>query len=124
MCFFGVELYFDLVCGLQCIYYNLDLKKFLEKNVYKVLKPGGKFIFSFFAKDHTYIKYTKKLTKNIAYFTKNHPNKRLIGAQFYFTQNKKKLLENFKVFKKVRLFHTKSNQTIFNESWWYVVGEK
>ena len=115
---------FDLVCGLSCIYYNLDLKKFMEENIYKILKPGGKFIFSFFAKDHTYFKYTKKLGKNLACWSKNHPNKRLVGAKFYFTKNKKTLLNNFKIFKNVRLFSTKSDQTVFNESWWYVVGEK
>ena len=64
------------------------------------------------------------MKKNISSFSKKHPNKRLIGAKFYNPSNKKDLLDQFKNFKNVKIFYTKSNQTIFNESWWYVVGEK
>ena len=116
--------YFDLVCGFQSIYYNLNLEKFINSEIYRILKPGGKFIFSFFANDHSYMKYITKYKKNIYYFNKSHPNKRLHNAKFYFVKNKKKLLEVFKLFKNLRVFHTKSNQTVFKENWWYVVGEK
>ena len=115
---------FDLVVGLQCVYYNVNIKKFLNDEIFKVLKPGGKFIFSFFAKDHTYQRYTEVLRKDVSCFGKKHPNKRLVGAEFYNPLNKKNLLDKFKIFKNVKIFYTKSNQTIFKESWWYVVGEK
>ena len=110
--------------GLQCVYYNVNIKKFLNDEIFKVLKPGGKFIFSFFAKDHTYQRYTEVLRKDVSCFGKKHPNKRLVGAEFYNPLNKKNLLDKFKIFKNVKIFYTKSNQTIFKESWWYVVGEK
>lgn len=115
---------FDLVCGFQSIYYNLNLEKFIKYEIHRILKPGGKFIFSFFSKDHSYMKYINKSKKNIYYFNKSHPNKRLHNAKFYFAKDKKDLKELFKMFKKVKIFHTKSNQTVFNENWWYVIGEK
>lgn len=115
---------FDLIVGLQCIYYNLDIKKFIEKEVFKILKPGGKLIFSFFAKQHSYQKYIEKDTNGTSYFNKKLPNKRLIGAKLYAPKSKKELLDKFQIFSNVKLFTTKSDQTIFNETWWYVVAEK
>ena len=53
---------FDLVVGLQCIYYNTDLK-FVIKEVKRVLKKNGKFIFSFFSKDHGYMNYIDVVNK-------------------------------------------------------------
>lgn len=116
--------YFDLVSGFQSIYYNLNLEEFIKSEIYRILKPGGKFIFSFFAKNHSYMKYINKSEKNIYYFNKFHPNKRLHQAKFYFAKDTKDLKRLFKIFKKVNVFYTKSNQTVFNENWWYVVGEK
>ncbi len=115
---------FDLIVGLQCVYYNLDFRKFIEEEVFKILKPSGKFIFSFFAKEHSYQNYIEKNSEGISQFSKKHPNKRLIGAKLYAPKKKKELLDNFKIFKNVKLFTSQSDQTVFNEAWWYVVGEK
>ena len=38
---------FDLVVGLQCVYYNLEFQKFV-KEIHRVLKPKGRFFFFFF----------------------------------------------------------------------------
>ena len=38
---------FDLVYGMQCVYYNLDFEFFLNE-VFRVLKKNGNFMFSFF----------------------------------------------------------------------------
>jgi SAM-dependent methyltransferase len=115
---------FDLISGFQSIYYNLNLNKFINSEVYNILKPGGKFIFSFFANDHSYTKYISRYRDNIYYFNNSHPNKRLHGCKFYFFKSKKDLLSHFKSFKKINFFETKSNQTIFKENWWFVTGEK
>ena len=107
---------FDLICGFQSIYYNLNLNKFINSEVYNILKPGGKFIFSFFANDHSYMKYISRYRDNIYYFNNLHPNKRLHGSKFYFVKSKKNLISCFKSFKKKKIFETKSNQTIFKEA--------
>ena len=116
--------FFDIISGMQCIYYNLNLKKFIDEEIYRILKPQGKFIFSFFSKDHSYLKWSSKYKKNIFYFNKLHPNKRLYGSKYYFVKDKKKLIKLFNKFKKVKVFKTTSNQTHIKENWWYIVGEK
>ena len=116
--------YFDIVCGMQSIYYNLNLKKFIDNEIYTIIKPKGKFIFSFFASDHSYIKWSSRYKKNIFFFNKSHPNKRLYGSKYFFVKDKKKLIKLFDKFKKVKIFKTMSNQTHLKENWWYIVGEK
>ena len=91
--------YFDILVGMQCIYYNLNIKRFLEKECFRILKPGGKFIFSFFAKNHTYNNYIEKNSKGISFFNKKHPNKRLVGVKLYNPKNKRELNDKFKIFK-------------------------
>ena len=116
--------YFDIVCGMQSIYYNLNIKKFIDEEIHRIIKPQGKFIFSFFANDHSYIKWSSKYKKKIFFFDKSHPNKRLYGSKFFYVKNKKNLLKLFDKFKKVKIFKTTSNQTYIKENWWYIVGEK
>ena len=115
---------FDIISGLQSIYYNLDLRKFIDNQIYKVLKPQGKFIFSFFSSSHSYMKYSSKYKNNIYYFNKSHPNKRLYGSKYYKVKDKKELIKMFNKFKNVKVFHTNSNQTHIKENWWYEEGEK
>jgi len=119
---------FDFIYGLQSVYYNLDFKGFI-KEVRRVLKPGGQFLFSFFSNKHFYMSYIENITStesntNIAKWSGNHPNKRLQGAAFYQPKNKKELLELFSEFSDVRVFTTDSDQTPLFESWWYVQGTK
>ena len=109
---------------MQSIYYNLDLKKFIDNQIYKVLKPGGKFIFSFFPLVIPIQNGRQNIKKNIYYFNKSHPNKRLQGSKYYYCKDKYELIKIFDKFKNVKVFHTKSNQTHIKENWWYVVGEK
>jgi SAM-dependent methyltransferase len=98
---------FDLISGFQSIYYNLNLNKFINSEVYNILKPGGKFIFSFFANDHSYTKYISRYRDNIYYFNNSHPNKRVHGCKFYFFKSKKDLLSHFKSFKKINFLKQK-----------------
>lgn len=118
---------FKLVCGLQCLYYNLDIDRVVDE-VYRTLEPGGSFIFSFFSTDHTYIKYVDPVEAgdkvNIRKWSDSHPNERIRGARFWQPDSKAVLEKLFSRFQNVRVFTTESDQTPMFESWWYVCGEK
>lgn len=118
---------FKLICGLGCIYYNLDMAA-VVKEIHRTLEVGGKFIFSFFSDRHTYIRFVEPVagasSPKIKKWAPNHPNDRIRGAQFWQPDSKEDLLSLFGAFKDVRVFTTESDQTPMFESWWYVCGEK
>ena len=116
---------FDLVVGLQCIYYNTDLK-FVIKEVKRVLKKNGKFIFSFFSKDHGYMNYIDVVNKkkNIIKWSKKHPNKRIIDSQLYHVKTKENLNKLFKNFNSKKIFTFETDQLPIFQSWWYITGKK
>ena len=53
---------FDLIVGLQCIYYNLDMDKVINE-IERLLTKRGKFIFLFFSNKHEYMKYINYVDK-------------------------------------------------------------
>lgn len=114
---------YDLIYGLQCIYYNLELEDFIAE-VHRTLKPGGSFIFSFFSSNHGYMKYIERVDEKTYKWAANHPNQRLIDAVFRQPQTKEELAALFADFKEVKVFTTESDQTPIFESWWYVCGKK
>lgn len=113
---------FDLIVGLQCIYYNLDLKNII-KEVKRVLKKNGKFIFSFFSERHEYYKYISIVDKKkkIIKWNNKHPNKDIRGAELYHIQNKKELLKLFKDFN-IKIYTWETDELPLFQSWWYVVN--
>jgi SAM-dependent methyltransferase len=115
--------YFQLIYGLQCIYYNLELDKVIDE-VYRALAPKGIFLFSFFSSSHTYMNFIEKVSGNICRWSDNHPNTRLRGAYFIQPESKAQLAKIFGKFNEVKVFTTESNQTPLFESWWYVTGSK
>ncbi len=116
---------FDLIVGLQCVYYNLDFKLFISE-IKRVLKPNGKFFFSFFSNRHDYIKFIDIVDKkkNLVKWSKNHPNKRIRGSVLFQPKNKKHLLSLFKNFKNKRVFTYEFDQIPMFQSWWYISGNK
>jgi len=114
---------FDLVAGLQCIYYNLDFEAF-ERDLYRIMKSGARFIFSFFSPKHSYMNFVQMVSPGLGEFRADHPNKRLVGATFICPPDKDYLKRLFPSFHGVRVFTTESDQTPMFESWWYVTGEK
>ncbi len=116
---------FDMVVGLQCVYYNLNFNHFVSE-VKRVLKPNGKFFFSFFSDKHDYIKYIDIVDKkkNLIKWNKNHPNKRIRGSVLFQPKNKKHLLSLFNKFRKKRVFTYEFDQLPLFQSWWYINGIK
>ena len=116
---------FDLVIGLQCVYYNLNFKLFVSE-IKRVLKPNGKFFFSFFSNKHDYIKYIDIVDKkkNLVKWNNKHPNKRIRGSVLFQPKNKKHLSALFKDFKNKRIFTYEFDQIPMFQSWWYISGNK
>ena len=116
---------FDLIIGLQCIYYNTNIDEVLTE-IKRVLKKNGIYIFSFFSQKHDYIKYTTTIDKkkNILAWAKNHPNKRIVGSTFFMPKNKKMLLKKFNIFSYNKIFTYEFDQLPLFQSWWYVSGKK
>ena len=117
---------FDLVYGMQCIYYNLDFEFFLEE-VRRVLKKNGNFIFSFFSDKHHYTtKYSEKVDtkKNLIRWSSKHPNKRIRYAILYQPKSKVHLKSLFKKFRKVKISTYEHDDLPIFQSWWYISGIK
>ena len=119
--------HFNLIYGLQCLYYNVDLELIISE-IMRCLSPGGYFAFSFFSSDHEYQSYIdlieSKTLYNIVKWSDNHPNPRLPGAVLAQPKNKKcleKLFENTRV---CRVFTESSDFSPTFNSWWYIYGQK
>ena len=114
---------FDLVYGLQCIYYNLDLESVLSE-VKRVLKPGGIFAFSFFSNKSDYLKYIDIVNGDLVKWSDSHPNKRLRGAHFRQAKDIAALKSFFKEFNSIEVFTEESDFLPMFHSWWYIRGKK
>ncbi len=117
---------FDLVYGMQCVYYNLDFEFFLNE-VFRVLKKNGNFMFSFFSNKHHYnTKYSEKVNvkKNLIRWSSRHPNKRIRYAVLYQPKSKNHLKLLFKKFRKLKISTYEHDDLPIFQSWWYVSGKK
>ena len=115
--------YFSLIFGMQSIYYNLDLEAVVDE-VFRVLKSGGNFLFSFFSERHGYMKYIQPVQEGIVRFGTNHPNPRLRGLYLRFLKSPEELKILFANFKDVKIFTVESDQNPIFTSWSYVTGIK
>ena len=115
---------FDMVVGLQCVYYNLEFENFLDE-IRRILKPNGRFFFSFFSDRHDYIKYTDVVDKkkNLVKWNKKHPNKRIRNSVLYQPKNKKHLKKIFNKFTNLKVFTYEFDQLPLFQSWWYIYGK-
>lgn len=116
----------DLVISLQSCYYNLDFEYFRDE-VFRVLKPGGSFFFSFFSSRHEYMNYVDLIRQSDSYdvvkWSAKHPNERIRGAQLIRFRSKHELGIFFNA-NNVRVFTEESDQLPMFQSWWYVAGER
>ena len=118
---------FDMIYALQCIYYNNDFERIVSE-IYRCLKPGGHFAFSFFSERHDYIKYIDIIEErelyNIVKWANNHPNPRLVGAPLVQPKPKECLNKLFDKFSEKRIFTEESNFCPTFNSWDYIYGKK
>jgi SAM-dependent methyltransferase len=118
---------FDLICGLQCIYYNEDLPLVI-KEIFRCLKPNGIFAFSFFGSNHDYMKYIDVIEEfdlyNHVKWSDNHPNYRIRGAELSQPKSKDDLKKLFSGSKELRVFTEEGDFAPMYHSWWYVYGTK
>lgn len=118
---------FDLICGLQCIYYNDNLSLVIEE-IFRCLKPSGFFAFSFFSLNHDYMKYIDFIQEfdlyNHVKWSDNHPNYRIRGSKLSQPKSKDHLKKLFSQFKNIRVFTEESDFAPMYNSWWYIYGKK
>ena len=114
---------FSLIYGLQCIYYNLEIEKLISE-IFRALKPGGTFMFSFFSTNHGYMKMLQEVEPNIYQWSNNHKNKRLIGACFRQPKSREELVDWFSRFEDIHVFVHETDQLPVYQSWWYITGRK
>lgn len=119
--------HFQLIYGLQCIYYNLEIETVLEE-VSRCLKKDGIFAFSFFSKSHDYYKYSKLVEAGDLYdireWSDDHPSYRIRGARLVAPKSRGDLLKLFERFSEVRVFKEETDFSPMFNSWWYVYGKK
>lgn len=115
--------FFDLIYGLQCIYYNLELEKVIAE-IYRAMAPGGHFMFSFFSNRHGYMEMIEQVEPQIYRWAGNHSNQRLVGAYFRQPQSREELASWFSAFANVNVFVWETDQLPVFQSWWYVTGQK
>ena len=117
---------FDVIYGLECIYYNVDLCNILEE-VKRCLKPNGYFAFSFFSQKHDYHKYIDIVSVeekyNVVKWSDSHPNPRIRGAILSQPRSKEELFKLFDEFGERRVFTEESDFSPTFNSWWYIYGK-
>ncbi len=118
---------FDFVFGLQCIYYCIHLDEVIGE-IFRVLKPGGYFLFSFFADKHDYLKYTNIIKEGNLYdiveWSDAHPNPRIRKSPLAQLKNKENLYKLFDESSESRVFTEETDFAPIFNSWWYIYGKK
>lgn len=118
---------FNFVYGLQCIYYCLDLDNVISE-IFRSLKPGGYFYFSFFSDKHDYFKYSNTIKNgklfDIVEWSNNHPNTRIRKSPLARVKSKDCLIKLFERASEIRVFTEETDFSPLFNSWWHVYGKK
>lgn len=114
---------FDIIVGLQSVYYNLDQEKF-SSECFRVLKDSGVIFFSFFTPRHGYMNYIKGKPGNIVEFTQNHPNPQLAGLKLFLFSGREQFEEIFGKFFKIDVCLEEYDLLELYQSWFFLRGQK
>ena len=114
---------FDIITGLQCVYYNVD-QEFFAKECSRVLKPGGRIFFSFFSRRHGYMNYIEGRPGSIIKFTEDHPNPRLRGLELFLFESKEQFEEIYGRYFDIEIGYEDFDLYPVFMSWLYLAGRK
>lgn len=114
---------FDIIVGLQCVYYNIDQNLFAEE-CHRALKPGGKIFFSFFSPRHGYMHYIKGKPGSIVKFKKNHPNPRLRGLELFLFKSREQFKDIYGKYFDLEIGLDEFDLYPMFMSWHYLIGQK
>ncbi|MDD5005722.1 MAG: class I SAM-dependent methyltransferase [Candidatus Omnitrophica bacterium] len=114
---------FDVITGLECVYYNIDQEIF-SKECHRVLKPGGKIFFSLFSPRHGYMNYIHGEPGSIVKFAENHPNPRLVGLELFLFKSKRQLEDTYGKYFDVAIGMEEYDTYPLFMSYYYLFGQK
>ena len=114
---------YDIIVGLQCVYYNIDQVKFIDE-CNRILKKDGLIFFSYFTHRHEYMKHIDGIPGGIVKFNKSHPNPRLIGLQPFLYKNTTQLIKNYNKFFSSIVGREELDYLLAYQSWYYLKGIK
>lgn len=114
---------FDIIVGLQCVYYNLDQKKFANE-CSRVTKNNGLIFLSFFSDRHGYMDYIDGDPGSIVRFNEKHPHKRLIDLKLFLYKDREQFQETYGVDFDIDVGLYETDQLPIFQSWYYLRGQK
>ena len=114
---------FDVIVGLQCVYYNVDQETF-SRECARVLRPGGLLFLSLFTPDSGYMSYSQGEPGGVVSFREDHHNPRLAGLQLFLYRNEAQFEETYGRYFDLSVGRIETNLYPDFHSWYYVRGQK
>ncbi|MBL7068261.1 MAG: class I SAM-dependent methyltransferase [Candidatus Omnitrophica bacterium] len=114
---------FDIIVGLQCVYYNIDQEVF-AKECQRVLKLGGWIFFSFFSPRHGYMNYIDDQPGSVVKFKEDHPNPRLKGLELFLFKSKVQFEDIYGRYFDIEVGLEEFDLEPIFMSWQYLIGKK
>ncbi len=114
---------FDIIVGLQCVYYNLDQKYFADE-CSRVLKDDGMLFLSFFSSHHGYMDFIDGKPGEIVRFNEKHPHERLIDLKLFLYKDRAQFNDTYGKSFNISVGLYETNQLPIFQSWYYLRAQK
>jgi len=114
---------FDIIVGLQCVYYNIDQELF-ARECRRTLRPGGWIFFSFFSPRHGYMNYIDGEAGSVVKFKQDHPNPRLKGLELFLFESKAQFEDVYGKYFDIEVGLEEFDHEPVFMSWQYLIGRK
>jgi len=115
--------HYDLVVGLQCVYYNLDQSQFASE-CNRILSSDGLIFFSFFSPRHGYMENIDGLPGGPVRFNEKQPNQRLIGLHPFLYKDRPQFSDIYGEWFDVSVGIEEFDTLPVFQSWYYLRGQK